>query len=99
MNWELEALFKWFDDDTSLRVAIITGEGQKAFCAGSDLIEIESAQKAMLEGAHVTRAQPYLHNHPLNGFAGMSRRKGKKPILAAVNGLALGGGFEIVLNS
>lgn len=36
--------------------------------------------------------------HPPTGFAGISRRTGKKPIIAAVNGFALGGGFEIVLN-
>ena len=36
--------------------------------------------------------------HPSSGFAGISRRTGKKPIVAAVNGFALGGGFEIVLN-
>ena len=36
--------------------------------------------------------------HPPSGFAGISRRMGKKPIVAAVNGFALGGGFEIVLN-
>lgn len=99
MNWELEALFKWYDEEPSLRAAVITGEGKKAFCAGSDLIEIEAAQKATLEGEHISKAEPWLHQHPLGGFAGMSRRRGKKPILAAVNGLALGGGFEIVLNS
>ena len=99
MNWELEALFQWYDEETSLRVAIITGEGSKAFCAGSDLIEIESAQKAKIEKHDVSKAEPWLHQHPLSGFAGVSRRKGKKPFLAAVNGLALGGGFEVVLNS
>ena len=99
MNWELEALFAWYDEKPSLRVAVITGEGQKAFCAGSDLLEIESTQKAMLEGQDVKISEPWMHQHPNAGFAGVSRRKGKKPLLAAVNGLALGGGFEIVLNS
>lgn len=36
--------------------------------------------------------------HPDSGFAGLSRRRGKKAVIAAVNGVALGGGFEIVLN-
>lgn len=98
MNWQVEALFTWYDEQPSLRAAIITGTGNKAFCAGSDLIEIESAQKAKLESHDVSKSQPWLHNHPQGGFAGISRRKGKKPILAAVNGIALGGGFEIVLN-
>ena len=103
MNWELEALFAWYDEEPSLRAAVITGEGQKAFCAGSDLKEIEDAQKAKAEvmagRKGVASAEPWLHSHPLGGFAGVSRRKGKKPLLAAVNGLALGGGFEVVLNS
>lgn len=38
------------------------------------------------------------NEHPSTGFAGLSRRGGRKPVVAAVNGLALGGGFEIVLN-
>ena len=99
MNWEMEALFTWYDAEPSLRCAVITGEGTKAFCAGSDLIEIEQTQKAILEGQDVRQAETWLHQHPLGGFAGVSRRKGKKPLLAAVNGVALGGGFEIVLNS
>lgn len=36
--------------------------------------------------------------HPSSGFAGLSRRRGKKVVIAAVNGVALGGGFEVVLN-
>ncbi len=99
MNWELEALFNWYDNEPSLRCAVITGEGSKAFCAGSDLLEIEHAQKATLNQSDVKEAEPWLHQHPSSGFAGVSRRKGKKPVLAAVNGVALGGGFEIVLNS
>lgn len=95
----MEALFTWYDNEPSLRCAVITGEGTKAFCAGSDLIEIEHTQKSMLEGKAVKDAEPWLHQHPLGGFAGCSRRKGKKPLLAAVNGVALGGGFEIVLNA
>ena len=103
MNWEMETLFAWYDEEPSLRVAIITGEGQKAFCAGSDLKEIQEAQKAkaevMVGRQSVKSAEPWLHQHPSSGFAGVSRRKSRKPLLAAVNGLALGGGFEIVLNS
>lgn len=91
LNWQLDAVWHWFDNEPSLRVAIITGEGTKAFCAGSDLLEIENAQK--------DKDRPWDHANPPNASAGLARRKGKKPVLAAVNGIALGGGFEIVLNS
>ena len=96
LHWQLDALFTWFDNEPSLRVAVITGQGHKAFCAGSDLLEIEKVQKTKQQDP--SKDKPWEHAHPQSGFAGISRRKGKKPILAAVNGLALGGGFEIVLN-
>ena len=102
MNWELDALFRWFDGESWLRVAVITGEGSKAFCAGSDLKEIEKMQKSKIDvsGSQDWKApEMALFVHPSGGEAGMSRRRGKKPILAAVNGLALGGGFEMVLNA
>lgn len=99
MNWEIENLFSWYDGEPSLRCAVVTGEGSKAFCAGSDLIEIEKAQKAKLTGQSMQSSEPWIHHHPQGGFAGISRRKGRKPYLAAVNGIALGGGFEIVLNA
>lgn len=98
MNWQIENLFDWYDNHPSLRVAVITGSGAKAFCAGSDLKEIEQAQQAKLGFQDPKKSEIWLHEHPKGGFAGVSRRKGKKPMLAAVNGLALGGGFEIVLN-
>ena len=90
LNWQLDAVFNWFDEEPSLRVAIITGQGSKAFCAGSDLLEIEATQRP--------DGKPWEHAQPLSASAGLARRQGKKPVLAGVNGLALGGGFEIVLN-
>lgn len=95
MHHQLHALLQWYDSHPDLRCAVITGAGPKAFCAGSDLLEIEAAQKLKDEGK---AEEAWRYEHPVSGFAGISRRKGKKPILAAVNGLALGGGFEIVLN-
>ncbi|KAB2850461.1 MAG: enoyl-CoA hydratase [Hyphomicrobiaceae bacterium] len=68
--------------DASLRVAAITGEGARAFCVGSDL-------KA--------RAERSADQHPPTGFAGLTHRFDlNKPVIAAVNGLAIGGGVEIV---
>lgn len=88
-HWEAHNLFQWFDNEPSLRVAIITGAGEKAFCAGQDLIE---------RGKVADSDSQFAQTHPPTGFAGLSRRVGKKPIIAAVNGVALGGGFEICLN-
>jgi enoyl-CoA hydratase/carnithine racemase len=89
-QWEADTLFTWFDSEPSLRVAIVTGAGDKAFCAGQDLIEQGQIKKKPPPRQIITL--------PFSGFMGVSRRTGKKPILAAVNGFALGGGFEIVLN-
>jgi enoyl-CoA hydratase/carnithine racemase len=89
-HWDADAIFNWFDSEPSLRVSIITGTGSKAFCAGQDLIE---------QGKFKESPPPAsVRKHPSSGFCGISRRAGKKPIIAAVNGFALGGGFEICLN-
>jgi enoyl-CoA hydratase/carnithine racemase len=88
-HWEADALIQWFDAEPSLRVAVITGAGDRAFCAGQDLIE---------QGRIKTNPMPrQMMTHPPSGFMGVSRRTGKKPVVAAVNGFALGGGFEICL--
>jgi enoyl-CoA hydratase/carnithine racemase len=72
---------------------VVTGAGDKAFCAGKDLEEQRS-----IEGKQLTAVERAMSSHPPTGFMGLSQRKGVKPIIAAVNGFALGGGFEICLN-
>ena len=90
-HWDFEKLWRWFEHEGSLQVAIITGAGEKAFCAGQDLLEV---QRNKLNPP----TELYMQSHPPSGFAGISERRGKKPIIAAVNGFAFGGGFEICLN-
>ncbi|UPK89751.1 hypothetical protein LCI18_000686 [Fusarium solani-melongenae] len=89
-HWEGESLWQWFDQEPELRVAILTGKGSKAFSAGADLVEQRDRAKTPRASAP--------SRFPPSGFLGVSRRAGKKPIIAAVNGYALGGGFETVLN-
>lgn len=74
-------------------MAVVTGAGDRSFCSGQDLAEQNTSRNGPKTGAQLA-----VMNHPPTGFMGLSQRRGKKPVLAAVNGFALGGGFEICLN-
>lgn len=87
---ELESVWAWLDDEPSLTVAIITGAGNKAFSTGADLKEWNKS--------YISQPQSGAQWSQSVGKLSLSRRRGKKPVIAAVNGLAVGGGMEFVVN-
>jgi crotonobetainyl-CoA hydratase len=80
-------VFAGFRDDPNLRCAIITAAGDKFFCPGWDL-------KAAAAGEAPDS------DYGVGGFGGLQELPGlNKPVIAAVNGLAFGGGFEIMISA
>jgi enoyl-CoA hydratase/carnithine racemase len=87
---EMAAVWAWLDEEPNLSVAVITGAGDKAFSAGADLKEWAQSMKPGAPSRGVAKSKGV--------GVGLSRRRGKKPVIAAVNGLALGGGTEFAVN-
>jgi enoyl-CoA hydratase/carnithine racemase len=83
---DLTAGMKEFQEDPQQYVAIITGAGDKAFCAGGDL-------KEMAEGAAAGTRAPVSPNPDIGGLAAC-----EKVTIAAINGLAIAGGLEVAIS-
>lgn len=84
-HFEMSERVDEFAADPEQWVAIVTGEGSRAFCAGNDLKQQLGPDEELV---------------PPTGFGGVTARFDlDKPLIAAVNGLAFGGGFEMVLAS
>ncbi len=83
----LNAIFTAYRDDPELRIAIITGTGEKFFSPGWDLKAAAAGEESDSDWG-------------VGGFGGLNYpRNLDKPIISAVNGIACGGGFEIVLGT
>lgn len=80
----MDAAITEAEADESIAVIILTGAGERAFCAGMDMKEAaaEGAGRGLVPG---------------RGFAGVTERQRTKPLIAAVNGAAVAGGFELCL--
>ena len=91
-NDELVEVFRDFDRDDGAHVAVVTGAGDKAFCAGADL----KTYTVNFARTPAPEFRTRYTNGP--GFGGITRSvEIDKPIVAAVNGFAISGGFELAL--
>jgi enoyl-CoA hydratase/carnithine racemase len=80
----LEAALDRLESTPELHVGVVSGAGDAAFCAGADL-------------SYIARGEGDRLSTPRGGFAGFTRYPRRKPVIAAVHGYALAGGFEIAL--
>lgn len=84
----LEDIWQRIEADGDVRVVVLTGSGDKAFCAGADMKAADDSKAGLAYWAEARR----------DGFGGLALRKSLHvPIIARVNGLAVGGGFELIL--
>ena len=86
---ELERCARELETDTEVRVVIVTGEGEKAFCVGADINEWSALQPLDMWRRWVRRGHQV--------FDQWARLR--QPVIAAINGHAFGGGLELALTA
>jgi crotonobetainyl-CoA hydratase len=85
---QMEAIWQQIESDPSVRVVVLTGAGERAFCTGADMRNVDPGQTGL---GYWAASRPA-------GFGGIALRETLDiPVIARVNGHAVGGGFEMVL--